>query len=133
MILVVLKCVVQFEYLFHMFPVLYSNLGLNKHFHMICIQNQLSQALGFTVPAKDIWDHLYSLYDIDALDDVEVVPFQLDEKEFKLPEDFKVAKKSLKKEPTHTPEQPPDKDGKNLYRRFVANNNQPALTIDLTL
>ena len=108
-----------------MFPVPYSILGLNKHFHMICIQNQLSQALGFTVPAKDIWDHLYSLYDIDALDEVEVVPFQLDEKEFKLPEDFKVAKKSLKKEPTHTPEQPPDKDGKNLCKTFVANINQP--------
>lgn len=81
---------------------------------MICIQNQLSQALGFTVSAKDIWDHLYSLYDIDALDEVELIPFQLEEKEFKLPEDFKVAKKSLKKESTHMPEQPTDKDGRGL-------------------
>ena len=98
----------------HMFPFPRSSLGLNKHFHMICIQNQLSQALGFTIPAKDIWDHLYSLYDIDALDEVEVVPFQLEEKEFKLPEDFKVVKKSSKKEPIQTPEQPPDKDGRGL-------------------
>ena len=57
-----------------------------------------------TITLQYIWDYLYSLYDIDALDEVEVVPFQLDEKEFKLREFFKVAKKSLKKEPTHTPE-----------------------------
>ena len=78
-----------------------------------------------TITLQYIWDHLYSLYDIDALDEVEVVPFQLDEKEFKLREFFKVAKKSLKKEPTHTPEQPPDNDGKNLYKIYVANINQP--------
>lgn len=82
---------------------------------MICIQNRLSQTLGFTVSAKDIWDHLYSLYDIDALDEVEAILFPLEEKEFKLPEDFKVAKKSSKKEPTQTPEQPLDKDGRSLY------------------
>lgn len=96
-------------------PLLYSTSGLNKHFHMICIQNRQSQALGFTVSAKEIWDHLYSLYDIDALDEVEAIPFPLDEKEFKLPEDFKVAKKSSKKEPTQTLEQPLDKDGRCLY------------------
>ena len=96
-------------------PLPYSTSGLNKHFHMICIQNRLSQALGFTVSAKDIWDHLYSLYDIDALDEVEAIPFSLEEKEFKLPEDLKVVKRSSRKEPAQAPEQPLDKDGMHLH------------------
>jgi MRG-binding protein len=63
--------------------------GINKHFNMICIQNRFSQAVGFTVSAKQIWDYLLKLYDIDALDEVESIPFSTDLKEFSLPDGIK--------------------------------------------
>jgi MRG-binding protein len=78
--------------------------GINKHFNMICIQNRFSQAVGFTVSAKQIWDYLLKLYDIDALDEVESIPFSTDLKEFSLPDGIKgIKSSSSKKEGSEAP------------------------------
>lgn len=41
--------------------------GLNKHWHMACIQQRLAQSLGASFTADDIWERLRGLYDLDAL------------------------------------------------------------------
>ena len=46
---------------------MYYVLGLNKHFHMMCIQHKLQQSTGQFVSTKQIWAHLRHLYDIDSL------------------------------------------------------------------
>ena len=45
----------------------YMYIGLNKHFHMVCIQHKLQQSTGLFVSTKQIWEHLRSLYEIDSL------------------------------------------------------------------
>lgn len=41
--------------------------GVNRHFHMICIRDKFSQNIGRQVPSKVIWDHLSTMYDMQAL------------------------------------------------------------------
>ncbi|MGH0132034.1 UNVERIFIED_CONTAM: hypothetical protein FKN15_058865 [Acipenser sinensis] len=41
--------------------------GVNRHFHMICIRDKFSQNIGRQVPSKVIWDHLATMYDMQAL------------------------------------------------------------------
>lgn len=41
--------------------------GLNKHFHMVCVQHKLHQSCGITLTTDQIWDHLRSLYDLESL------------------------------------------------------------------
>ena len=41
--------------------------GLNKHFHMLCIQNRFLQLTGLSMPTSVLWRHLESLYDLEAL------------------------------------------------------------------
>ena len=76
---------------------------------MICIQNRFSQAVGFTVSAKQIWDYLFKLYDIDALEEVESLPFSDESKEFTLPDDIKNVKLSSSKKDIS---EAPDKEGR---------------------
>ena len=45
----------------------YIIIGLNKHFHMVCIQHKLQQSTGLPVSAGQIWSHLRGLYEIDSL------------------------------------------------------------------
>lgn len=40
---------------------------MNRHFHMICIRDKFSQNIGRQVPSKVIWDHLSTMYDMQAL------------------------------------------------------------------
>ncbi|XP_047398385.1 MRG/MORF4L-binding protein isoform X2 [Sciurus carolinensis] len=42
--------------------------GVNRHFHMICIRDKFSQNIGRQVPSKVIWDHLSTMYDMQALE-----------------------------------------------------------------
>ncbi|XP_056668846.1 MRG/MORF4L-binding protein isoform X3 [Monodelphis domestica] len=41
--------------------------GVNRHFHMICIRDKFSQNIGRQISSKVIWDHLSTMYDMQAL------------------------------------------------------------------
>ncbi|XP_026750488.2 MRG/MORF4L-binding protein [Galleria mellonella] len=60
--------------------------GINKHFHMACIWEKLSNSITKEVSTQDIWKHLETLYDISLLDDTERIPFPNHEVPFSLPE-----------------------------------------------
>lgn len=60
--------------------------GINKHFHMACIWEKLSNSITKEISTQDIWKHLESLYDISMLDDTERIPFPNHEMNFTLPE-----------------------------------------------
>lgn len=60
--------------------------GINKHFHMACIWEKLSNSITKEISTHDIWKHLESLYDISMLDDTERIPFPNQETNFSLPE-----------------------------------------------
>ncbi|OCT62482.1 MRG/MORF4L-binding protein [Xenopus laevis] len=62
--------------------------GVNRHFHMICIRDKFSQNIGRQVSSKVIWEHLRSMYDMQALHESEILPFPNSEKNFILPEDL---------------------------------------------
>ncbi|XP_026879940.1 MRG/MORF4L-binding protein isoform X4 [Electrophorus electricus] len=62
--------------------------GVNRHFHMICIRDKFSQNIGRQVSSKVIWDHLATMYDMQALHESEILPFPNSEKSFVLPEDI---------------------------------------------
>ncbi|KAK2885827.1 hypothetical protein QQF64_020716 [Cirrhinus molitorella] len=62
--------------------------GVNRHFHMICIRDKFSQNIGRQVSSKVIWDHLSTMYDMQALHESEILPFPNSEKSFVLPEDI---------------------------------------------
>ncbi|XP_058846904.1 MRG/MORF4L-binding protein-like isoform X3 [Acipenser ruthenus] len=62
--------------------------GVNRHFHMICIRDKFSQNIGRQVPSKVIWDHLATMYDMQALHESEILPFPNSEKSFVLPDDI---------------------------------------------
>uniref|UniRef100_UPI00358F7C59 MRG/MORF4L-binding protein n=1 Tax=Myxine glutinosa TaxID=7769 RepID=UPI00358F7C59 len=63
--------------------------GVNRHFHMICIRDKFSQNIGRQVPSKVLWDHLNTFYDIQALNESEVLPFPNTEWPFSLPEEIR--------------------------------------------
>ncbi|MFT7800813.1 MRG/MORF4L-binding protein-like isoform X1 [Arapaima gigas] len=62
--------------------------GVNRHFHMICIRDKFSQNIGRQVSSKVIWDHLGTMYDMQALHESEILPFPNSEKTFVLPEEI---------------------------------------------
>ncbi|KAM9589990.1 MRG/MORF4L-binding protein isoform 1-T1 [Trichechus inunguis] len=83
--------------------------GVNRHFHMICIRDKFSQNIGRQVPSKVIWDHLSTMYDMQALGlcpfwylwprgqgspdqsplhESEILPFPNPERNFVLPEEI---------------------------------------------
>lgn len=62
--------------------------GVNRHFHMICIRDKFSQNIGRQVSSSVIWDHLGSMYDMQALHESEILPFPNSEKSFSLPDDL---------------------------------------------
>uniref|UniRef100_A0A4W3HRY8 MRG domain binding protein n=1 Tax=Callorhinchus milii TaxID=7868 RepID=A0A4W3HRY8_CALMI len=41
--------------------------GVNRHFHMICIRDKFSQNIGRQVSSKIVWEHLNVMYDMQAL------------------------------------------------------------------
>lgn len=60
--------------------------GINKHFHMACIWEKLSDSITKPISTHDIWKHLESLYDLNMLEDTEPIPFPNEEVPFTLPE-----------------------------------------------
>uniref|UniRef100_A0A3B5MEH2 Uncharacterized protein n=1 Tax=Xiphophorus couchianus TaxID=32473 RepID=A0A3B5MEH2_9TELE len=62
--------------------------GVNRHFHMICIRDKFSQNIGRQVSSSVIWDHLGTMYDMQALHESEILPFPNVEKSFSLPEEI---------------------------------------------
>ncbi|CAI5778412.1 MORF4L-binding isoform X2 [Podarcis lilfordi] len=62
--------------------------GVNRHFHMICIRDKFSQNIGRQISSKVIWDHLSTMYDMQALHESEILPFPNSEKNFSLPEEI---------------------------------------------
>ncbi|KAF0036052.1 hypothetical protein F2P81_011364 [Scophthalmus maximus] len=62
--------------------------GVNRHFHMICIRDKFSQNIGRQVSSSVIWDHLGTMYDMQALHESEILPFPNNEKSFSLPDDI---------------------------------------------
>lgn len=64
--------------------------GVNKHFQMLFIHEKINSSSSRKIAAKDIWDHLNSMYDLQALNESEIIPFPNKEVEFELSgEDFK--------------------------------------------
>ena len=55
---------------------------------MICIRDKFSQNIGRQVPSKVIWDHLSTMYDMQALHESEILPFPNPERNFILPEEI---------------------------------------------
>ncbi|XP_068625059.1 MRG/MORF4L-binding protein isoform X2 [Battus philenor] len=60
--------------------------GINKHFHMACIWEKLSNSITKEISTHDIWKHLEKLYDMSMLEDTEPIPFPNSEVNFSLPE-----------------------------------------------
>ncbi|GFR94918.1 MRG-binding protein [Elysia marginata] len=48
--------------------------GVNRHFQMIAIHEKLSSA-SKKLSSDDVWKHLSTLYDLQALSDSEIIPF----------------------------------------------------------
>ncbi|XP_010226445.1 PREDICTED: MRG/MORF4L-binding protein [Tinamus guttatus] len=65
-----------------------STPGVNRHFHMICIRDKFSQNIGRQISSKVIWDHLSTMYDMQALHESEILPFPNIEKNFVLPDEM---------------------------------------------
>ncbi|XP_071500283.1 MRG/MORF4L-binding protein-like [Diadema antillarum] len=59
--------------------------GVNKNFQMMCIHEKFNQATGRQVTSQQIWDHLGTMYDMQALHESEILPFPNKEVEFTLP------------------------------------------------
>uniref|UniRef100_A0A8C0TZI1 MRG domain binding protein n=1 Tax=Cyanistes caeruleus TaxID=156563 RepID=A0A8C0TZI1_CYACU len=62
--------------------------SVNRHFHMICIRDKFSQNIGRQISSKVIWDHLSTMYDMQALHESEILPFPNTEKNFALPDEM---------------------------------------------
>nr|XP_033819611.1 MRG/MORF4L-binding protein isoform X2 [Geotrypetes seraphini] len=55
---------------------------------MICIRDKFSQNIGRQINSKVIWDHLSTMYDMQALHESEILPFHNSERNFILPEEI---------------------------------------------
>ncbi|XP_078274727.1 LOW QUALITY PROTEIN: MRG/MORF4L-binding protein [Rhinoraja longicauda] len=62
--------------------------GVNRHFHMICIRDKFSQNIGRQISSKIVWEHLNVMYDMQALHESEILPFPNGERNFVLPDDI---------------------------------------------
>ncbi|KAK3091963.1 hypothetical protein FSP39_024032 [Pinctada imbricata] len=61
--------------------------GVNRHFQMMCIHDRLNSSALRKISSQDIWDHLSSMYDLQALNESEIIPFPNKENDFLLPEE----------------------------------------------
>ncbi|KAI0217981.1 hypothetical protein LSAT2_030263 [Lamellibrachia satsuma] len=60
--------------------------GVNRHFHMMCIHEKLNSSISKKISAKQIWQRLSAMFDLQALNESEIVPFPNKELEFCLPQ-----------------------------------------------
>ncbi|KAL8597747.1 hypothetical protein ACOMHN_001706 [Nucella lapillus] len=63
--------------------------GVNRHFHMVVIHEKLVSPATKKLTAKDVWNHLSTMYDLQALNESEILPFPNKPMDFKLPGNFK--------------------------------------------
>ncbi|XP_033645352.1 MRG/MORF4L-binding protein-like [Asterias rubens] len=61
--------------------------GVNKNFQMMCIHDKLQQSMGRKISSQQIWEHLSTMYDMQALHESEILPFPNAESDFTLPND----------------------------------------------
>ncbi|KAL3287696.1 hypothetical protein HHI36_002162 [Cryptolaemus montrouzieri] len=61
--------------------------GVNKYFQMAFICEKFNNNINKDVDPEKIWAHLETMYNLEALDENESIPFPNGEKEFALPED----------------------------------------------
>uniref|UniRef100_A0A1Q3F093 Putative mrg-binding protein n=1 Tax=Culex tarsalis TaxID=7177 RepID=A0A1Q3F093_CULTA len=81
--------------------------GINRHFFIACVVERLSKALNREVSSESVWSHLRTMYNLQALDEQDPLPFPNEETEFSLPE----TEYSLEKKRKSIEEQPAE-DGK---------------------
>ncbi|EDV22277.1 MRG/MORF4L-binding protein [Trichoplax sp. H2] len=62
--------------------------GVHKHFQMAFIHQRLQELTGENLSVKSVWDHLNTLYDLAALDEMEIYSMPTEEVDFSLPEDY---------------------------------------------
>ncbi|XP_013418775.1 MRG/MORF4L-binding protein [Lingula anatina] len=60
--------------------------GVNRHFQMLFIHEKLNSPSYRKVSSKQIWAYLATLYDLQALNESEILPFPNKSNEFSLPE-----------------------------------------------
>ncbi|KAJ8952845.1 hypothetical protein NQ314_007451 [Rhamnusium bicolor] len=60
--------------------------GVNKYFQMAFICDKFTDNLHKDIDPGKIWAHLETMYNLEALDESESIPFPNSEKEFNLPE-----------------------------------------------
>ncbi|CAH1976716.1 unnamed protein product [Acanthoscelides obtectus] len=60
--------------------------GVNKYFQMAFICDKFCDNLKKDVASEKIWAHLETMYNLEALDESESIPFPNSEKEFNLPD-----------------------------------------------
>lgn len=60
--------------------------GINRHFYIVCAAEKLSKALNVEFSTEQIWNHLQSMYNLEAIEAHEMIPFPNEEKDFVLPE-----------------------------------------------
>uniref|UniRef100_A0A3P8WPB8 MRG/MORF4L binding protein n=1 Tax=Cynoglossus semilaevis TaxID=244447 RepID=A0A3P8WPB8_CYNSE len=106
--------------------------GVNRHFHMICIRDKFSQNIGRQVSSAVIWDHLGTMYDMQALHESEILPFPNTEKSFSLPDDIiqevkegKLVTEEETKEEFRMEREPPatHEEGRRLHRDTSSNSS----------
>ena len=49
--------------------------GINKHFHMVCIQQRFYERTHINISTVQLWDHINSLWDTAILDAAQDPPF----------------------------------------------------------
>lgn len=79
---------------------------------MACICEKLHELDDFVIPSDKIWSHLETLYNLEALNEIESMPFPNDEKEFMLPDVEYGLLKSVKKE-----DKVEEKNGKSVVTK----------------
>lgn len=104
---------VQHEVLFLMALRGHKPVGIAKHFQMACILDKFSSALKrVDISSQVIWDRLDTMYDMQALEGTETLPFPNDPEDFSLPQSqfgpLLAERKNVKMPPPRAPSPPLD-------------------------
>lgn len=95
--------------------------GINKHFHMACIWDKLSNSITKEISTQDIWTKLNTLYDLAMLEDTEPIPFPNHQVPYSLPDsDFGALIKQKCKEAII------GEESEGTCNQFNDNNNKPS-------
>ncbi|XP_044263523.1 MRG/MORF4L-binding protein isoform X1 [Tribolium madens] len=60
--------------------------GVNKYFQMACICDKFADSCQKEINSAKVWAHLETMYNLEALDESESIPFPNSEREFALPD-----------------------------------------------